>query len=261
MGISMNRLIVENRKFHTLQEMFSVSNNFQVIAGPCSVESEEQIYTVAEKVKSLDLAFFRGGAYKPRTSPYEFQGMGKEGLILLKQIKEKYNLITVSEIIDIRNIEIMIDHVDIIQVGSRNMTNFSLLSELGTINTPVLLKRGLMSTIDEFVYAAEYIAMGGNENIVMCERGIRTFDSATRNTLDLACVAIIKERTSLPVIVDLSHSLGRKDIIVQMAKASRACGADGIMAETHNCPEKALSDSRQQLSFDELEKLVLAIRA
>ncbi len=257
----MNNLIVEKQKFKTLQEMFSINNDFQIIAGPCSIESEKQMDIVANKIKELKINFIRGGAYKPRTSPYDFQGLGQDGLSILNLIRIKYNLITVSEIMDIRDIEILIDNIDVIQVGSRNMTNFSLLKELGNTNKPILLKRGLMSTINEFLYAAEYIAVGGNENIVMCERGIRTFENATRNTLDLACVAILKEKTSLPVIVDLSHSLGRKDIVVQMAKASKACGADGIMIETHNCPVNALSDSKQQLSLDEFEKLVYEIKA
>lgn len=257
----MNNLIVEKQKFKTLQEMFSLNDAFQIIAGPCSIESEEQMDIVANKIKELKINFIRAGAYKPRTSPYDFQGLGQEGLSILNLMRSKYNLITVSEIMDIRDIEMLIDKIDVIQVGSRNMTNFSLLKELGKTNKPILLKRGLMSTINEFMYAAEYIAVGGNENIVMCERGIRTFEDATRNTLDLACVAILKKKTSLPVIVDLSHSLGRKDIVVQMAKASKACGADGIMIETHNCPIKALSDSKQQLSLDEFEKLVYEIRA
>lgn len=252
----MKNLNVEKEKFKSLQEIFMVNNDFQIIAGPCSIESKEQMNIIAGKIKELKINFIRGGAYKPRTSPYDFQGLGQEGLSILKQIRNEYNLITISEVMDIRDIDITMDSIDIIQVGSRNMTNFSLLKELGNTNKPILLKRGLMSTIEEFIYAAEYIAIGGNQNIVMCERGIRTFENATRNTLDLSCVAIVKERTTLPVIVDLSHSIGRKDIIVQMAKASKACGADGIMVETHNCPAEALSDSKQQLTLDELEKLV-----
>lgn len=255
----MNKLKVENKRFRTLHEMFSLKNEVQIIAGPCSIENENQMNLVASKIKELDIKFIRGGAYKPRTSPYDFQGLGLEGLYILNDIKNKYKLITVSEIMDIRDIELM-DSVDIIQVGSRNMTNFSLLKELGNINKPILLKRGLMSTVYEFLCAAEYIAMGGNDNIIMCERGIRTFENSTRYTLDLACVAILKEKTSLPVIVDLSHSLGRKDIVSKVAKASIACGADGIMIETHNYPDEALSDSKQQLSLDEFENFMNKIK-
>lgn len=255
----MEKLIVENEKFNNIREMFSLKSDFAIIAGPCSIESEEQIDFIADKIKKMGVKMLRGGAYKPRTSPYSFQGMQKEGLEILKRIGKKHRLKTVSEIMDTRDIDVMIDNVDFIQVGSRNMANYSLLKELGKTNKPILLKRGLMSTIDEFIYAAEYIAMGGNRNIVLCERGIRTFEIATRNTLDLSCVPIIKNRTKLPIIVDLSHSLGRKDIIVQMAKASKACGADGIMIEVHNNPEKAMSDSLQKLTIDEFDVLVKEI--
>lgn len=252
----MEELIVKKDIFNSIQEMFSLKNEFPIIAGPCAIESEEQMDVIASKIKEFGITMLRGGAYKPRTSPYDFQGLQEEGLSILKTVGKKHNLKTVSEIMDIRDIEALINSVDFIQVGSRNMSNFSLLKELGKIDTPILLKRGLMSTIEEFVYAAEYIAMGGNRNIVLCERGIRTFEKATRNTLDLCCVPIVKEKTKLPIIVDLSHSLGRKDIVVQMAKASKACGADGIMVEVHNCPEKAMSDSLQQLTIKELEVLV-----
>ncbi|MBE5806272.1 MAG: 3-deoxy-7-phosphoheptulonate synthase [Clostridiales bacterium] len=252
----MEKLIVENEKFNTIGEMFSLKNDFAIIAGPCSIESEEQTDYIADKIKKMGVTMLRGGAYKPRTSPYAFQGMQKEGLAILKKVGKKHNLKTVSELMDVRDLETVINSVDLIQVGSRNMANFSLLKELGKTNKPILLKRGLMSTVDEFIYAAEYIAMGGNRNIILCERGIRTFENATRNTLDLSCVPIIKSRTNLPIIVDLSHSLGRKDIVVQMAKASKACGADGIMVEVHNNPEKALSDSLQQLTINEFEVLV-----
>lgn len=252
----MEKLIVENEKFNTLGEILSVKSDFAIIAGPCSIESEEQTDYIADKIKKMGATILRGGAYKPRTSPYAFQGMQKNGLEILKKIGKKYNLKTVSELMDIRDLETVINSVDIIQVGSRNMANYSLLKELGKTSKPILLKRGLMSTIDEFIYAAEYIAMGGNRNIILCERGIRTFENATRNTLDLSCVPIIKSRTNLPIIVDLSHSLGRKDIVVQMAQASKACGADGIMVEVHNNPEKAMSDSLQQLTINEFEVLV-----
>lgn len=252
----MEKLIVENEKFNTIKEMFSLENDFAIIAGPCSIESEEQTDYIANKIKKMGVTILRGGAYKPRTSPYAFQGLQEEGLVILKKVGKKYNLKTVSELMDIRDLENIIDSVDLIQVGSRNMANYSLLKELGKTDKPILLKRGLMSTIDEFIYAAEYIAMGGNRNIILCERGIRTFETATRNALDLSCVPIIKSRTNLPIIVDLSHSLGRKDIVVQMAKASIACGADGIMVEVHNNPEKALSDSFQQLTINEFKVLV-----
>lgn len=252
----MELLSIEKNTFLSLKELFSFSEIFSIIAGPCAIESYEQMEQVAKIIKSLGLNFIRGGAYKPRTSPHAFQGLGAEGIKILNDIKRKYELISVTEVMDTRDVEFVSEYTDIIQIGSRNMSNFSLLKEVGKVKNPVLLKRGLMATVEEFLLAAEYIVSSGNKNIIMCERGIRTFETGTRNTLDLSCVAIIKKRLSLPVIVDLSHSLGRKDIIIPMAHASRAVGADGVMIETHPNPKEALSDSNQQLNLNEFNMLV-----
>ena len=207
----------------------------------------------------LNVKFIRGGAYKPRTSPYSFQGLGLEGLKIIDAIRKKYNLLAVSEIVDLRDIESGIQYIDIIQIGLRNMHNYSLLKEVGKINHPVLLKRGMMFTVDELLYAAEYIAFNGNENIILCERGIHTFDNSTRCTLDLSCVCIIKNYMSIPVIVDLSHSLGRKDIISLAAKGVLASGADGIMLEVCPNPSAALSDSNQQLDINQFHTFLNSI--
>lgn len=207
-------------------------------------------------IKSLiakNIKYIRAGAFKPRTSPDNFQGLGIEGLKILDSLRKKYNVKIVSEIIDKEHIGIMSKTVDILQVGTRNMQNYSLLKALGKVDIPVILKRGMSATIDEFKYAAQYISNGGNKKIILCERGIRSFDNSTRNLLDLSCVAIIKKETNYPIIVDISHSLGRKDIALELTKASLAVGADGIMVEVHNNPEKALSDSGQQMSLSEFD--------
>lgn len=227
-----------------------------ILAGPCAVESYEQMSKVAQCISRHSLKYIRGGAYKPRTSPYSFQGLGKEGLHILKAVCDEYNLIGVTEILDIRDLDDIQSCVDILQVGARNMYNYPLLRELGKLKKTVLLKRGFMSTYKELMLAAEYILNNGNDNIIICERGIRTFETSTRNTLDLSIVALIKEDTEIPVIVDLSHSLGRKDIIVPMAKASVAAGANGLMVEVHPNPDKALSDQKQQLSINEFENVL-----
>jgi 3-deoxy-7-phosphoheptulonate synthase len=237
-----------------ISDMFQRPNNFSIIAGPCAIESYEQLEHIAESLLELGLIFFRGGAFKPRTSPYSFQGIGHEGLKMLGAIRNKYNLRIVSEIMDVRDIELGLQYIDLIQIGSRNMHNTPLLKELGKTNHPVLLKRGWMATLEEFLMAVEYIRSEGNNNIAVCERGIRTFETSTRNTLDISSVAIIKKETNLPIIIDLSHSLGRKDIMLPVAKAVYALGADGIMIEVHNNPQKALSDSSQQLSIDEFSQ-------
>ncbi|AVP37322.1 3-deoxy-7-phosphoheptulonate synthase [Staphylococcus felis] len=221
------------------------------VFGPCSVESYEQVEAVAKDLKSKGEKFIRGGAFKPRTSPYDFQGLGEEGLKILKKIKDQYDLNVVSEIVHPRDFEIANQYLDVFQIGARNMHNFELLKEAGRTNKPILLKRGLSATIEEFIYAAEYIAAQGNQNIILCERGIRTYEKATRNTLDISAVPILKQGTHLPVLVDVTHSTGRKDIMLPTAKAALAVGADGVMAEVHPEPSVALSDSGQQMDLDE----------
>ena len=226
-----------------------------LIAGPCAVESEEQIERVAACVAQLGLKFLRGGAFKPRTSPDAFQGLGHEGLRLLRQAADRHGLAVVSEVTDPREIEAMADRVDLFQVGARNMANYELLKELGALRKPVLLKRSFAATIDEFLCAAEYLAKFGSADIALCERGIRTFERQTRFTLDIAAVPILKTKTALPVIVDVSHAAGRPDLIEPLARAALAAGADGLMVEVHPCPETALSDAAHQLTTQELERL------
>jgi len=232
-----------------------------MIAGPCSVESYTQLEKVSAFLSENQVKMLRAGAYKPRTSPKSFQGLGRDGVKIIHEICEKYGLISVTEIMDIRDLEYMEQKIDVLQLGSRNMYNYSMLKELGKTNKPILLKRGLMATVEEFVFAAEYIQNEGNARIIMCERGIRTFEQETRNTLDLSCVALLKQKTNYPVVADLSHSLGRKDIMVPMAKASLAAGADMLMLEVHPEPEKALSDAKQQLNLNEFHKILYNIGA
>ncbi len=253
-------MLVYNNNFKTLNKLFDLNSNIHIIAGPCAVESLEQMEQTAQFIVKNGLKFIRGGAYKPRTCPYDFQGLGEEGLKILGHIKKKYDLITVSEIMDPRDIEKAIDYIDVIQIGSRNMYNYSLLKEVGKTNHPVLLKRGMTATVNEFLNAAEYVVSNGNTNVILCERGIRTFEDSTRNTLDISCIAIIKHETSLPIIADLSHSLGRTDIVLSIAKAVKAMNIDGIMLELHPEPKKALSDQQQQLSFREFECLLEEIK-
>ena len=218
-----------------------------IIAGPCSVENRDQIISIAGEVKKAGAGFLRGGAYKPRTSPYSFQGLGSEGLNLLVEAKHKTGLPIVTEIVDVKQLEIF-DEVDIIQVGARNMQNYTLLKELGYIRKPILLKRGSASTTTELLMSAEHIMNGGNDRIILCERGIRTFSNYTRNTLDLSAVPVLKKQSHLPVIVDPSHATGLSWLVPAMAKASIAAGADGIILEVHNNPEKALSDGEQSIT-------------
>lgn len=227
--------------------------NKSFVFGPCSVESFEQVEAVAKNLHAKGEKFIRGGAFKPRTSPYDFQGLGVEGLKILKQIKDKYDLNVVSEIVNPNDFEVADEYLDVFQIGARNMQNFELLKEAGRTKKPILLKRGLSATIEEFVYAAEYIASQGNQNIILCERGIRTYEKATRNTLDISAVAILKQGTHLPVMVDVTHSTGRKDIMLPTAKAALAVGADGVMAEVHPDPSVALSDAGQQMDLDEFQ--------
>lgn len=226
-----------------------------IIAGPCSVESFEIMDETASFLKHIGVEYLRGGAFKPRTSPYSFQGLGDEGLQILKSIKEKHDIKVVSELLDVRDIELVCDVCDVIQIGSRNMYNYSLLREVGKTNKKVLLKRGMSATIEEWLNAAEYIAIEGKCEIILCERGIRTFENYTRNTLDLNCVPIIKQKTNLKVIVDPSHGTGRRELIKSMSYGAIACGADGLMIEMHPKPDEAISDGYQSVNFEEFSKL------
>lgn len=219
------------------------------VFGPCAVESYEQVAAVAATIQEKGLKLIRGGAYKPRTSPYDFQGLGLEGLKILKEVSKEYGLGVITEIVTPSDLDHAIDYIDVIQIGARNMQNFELLKAAGATNKPVLLKRGLAATIDEFIHAAEYIMSKGNENIILCERGIRTYEKATRNTLDISAVPILKQETHLPVMVDVTHSTGRRDLLLPCAKAAIAIGADGVMAEVHPDPSVALSDQQQQMDI------------
>ena len=257
-----------NRKFHPNDTVIQVGDakigggNFAMIAGPCSVETEEQIIDVAMAVKASGADILRGGAFKPRTSPYAFQGMKDEGIRLLLKAKEASGLPIVTEIMNINTLDLFED-VDIIQVGARNMQNFDLLKELGKTKKPILLKRGLANTLQELLMSAEYIMSEGNEDIILCERGIRTFETATRNTLDLSCVPVLHELSHLPVVIDPSHATGKSRLVPPMAAAAAAAGADGIMVEVHNNPAAALCDGAQSLTpaqFDELNKRVQKVR-
>lgn len=259
-----------NRKFHPDDTVVQVCENaaiggghFSVIAGPCSVECESQIVEVARRVKAAGAHFLRGGAFKPRTSPYDFQGLGGEGIELLKAAREETGLPIVTEIMDIRSLPLFED-VDVIQVGARNTQNFDLLKELGKCHKPILLKRGLAGTIKELLMSAEYIIASGNEQVILCERGIRTYESTyTRNTLDLSAVPVLKELTHLPVVVDPSHATGKASLVSSMAMAATAAGADGLMIEVHNDPIHALSDGAQSLTpdqFDSVMQRILKVR-
>jgi len=227
-----------------------------VMAGPCTVESEDQIIAIAKEVKKSGATILRGGAFKPRTSPKDFQGLGEEGLKFLLKAKEETELPIVTEVMDTRDVALVSEYADILQVGTRNMQNYALLKELGKADKPVLLKRGMWSTLKEFLSAAEYILAGGNENVMLCERGIRTFSDFTRNTLDLSIVPVLKAESHLPVIVDPSHGTGRRDIVKPMALAAIACGADGLTIEAHTNPQKAISDADQTISTSDLHGLM-----
>ena len=233
---------------------------FTVIAGPCSVESREQLLSVSEMVKKAGAKIIRGGAYKPRTSPYSFQGLGEEGLKLLKEANQATGLPTVSEVIDPADVELMGQYVDALQIGARNMQNFRLLEAVGDAKIPVILKRGMSATIEELLLAAEYIYARGNTQIVLCERGIRTFETATRNTLDLNAVALIKQKSHLPVIVDPSHGTGIRELVTPLSRAAAAVGADGIIVESHLKPEEALSDGHQALTESMFHQLMSDIQ-
>ncbi len=257
-----------NRKFHPDDTVIDVcghkigGGNFQFIAGPCSVESSEQILSIANDIKAAGANFLRGGAFNPRTSPYAFQGMRAEGLELLEKAKAETGAPIVTEIMDLSHLP-MFENVDVIQVGARNMQNFDLLQELGKTKKPILLKRGLANTLQELLMSAEYIMSEGNENIILCERGIRTYETYTRNTLDLSAVPVLHELTHLPVVVDPSHATGKAALVPSMAAAAAACGADGIMLEVHNNPTCALCDGAQSITpaqFAEVYKTVQKVR-
>src|SRR5690625_521830 len=226
----------------------------QFIIGPCAVENYEQVEAVGKAIKDRGLRLLRGGAFKPRTSPYDFQGLGIEGMKILKRVADEHDLAVISEIVNPADLEEAADYLDVIQIGARNMQNFELLKAAGELNKPVLLKRGLSAKISEFINAAEYINSRGNGQIILCERGIRTYETATRNTLDISAVPILKQETHLPVIVDVTHSTGRRDLLIPTAKAAIAVGADGIMAEVHPDPAVALSDAQQQMDFEQFEQ-------
>ncbi len=258
-----------NRKFHPDNTVISFDGGQKIgdgslciMAGPCSVESEEQLNGIAEKVKKSGATFLRGGAFKPRTSPYAFQGLKAEGLDLLKEARRVTGLPIVTEIMRVSHID-MFENVDIIQVGARNMQNFELLKELGKIDKPILLKRGLAATIEEFLMSAEYIMAGGNDKVILCERGIRTYETATRNTLDISAVPVLRKLTHLPIIVDPSHASGKSWLVEPLAMAAVAAGVDGLMIEVHNDPPHALSDGAQSLTpeqFDLVAKRVFAMK-
>lgn len=230
------------------------------MAGPCSVENREQIREIAARVREMGASVLRGGAFKPRTSPYSFQGLGEEGLALLREAADENGLLVVSEVMDTTQISLVSQYVDILQVGARNMQNFVLLKALGTTDKPVLLKRGLSATIEEWLLSAEYIMVGGNHQVILCERGIRTFEPYTRNTLDLSAIPIIEKLSHLPIVVDPSHGTGRREKVAPMARAAVAAGADGLLIEVHNCPDKALSDGAQSLYPEQFQRLMEEIR-
>lgn len=251
-----------NRKFKPDDTIVNVSGvpiggkNIVVIGGPCAVESAEQINEIAPIVQKAGAKLLRGGAYKPRTSPYSFQGLGLEGLNLLEQVKKTYNIPVVSEIMSVDELPYFVEKVDLIQVGARNMQNFNLLKELGKIDKPILLKRGLANTIEEWLMSAEYILAGGNSNVILCERGIRTYETSTRNTLDISSIPVIKRLTHLPIIIDPSHAAGRWEYVEALSKAAVAAGADGLIIEVHQNPEAALSDGQQSLKPGRFKNLV-----
>jgi len=240
----------------------SIGNgNLTVIAGPCAVENEDQIFTICEFLSKQNVKILRGGAYKPRTSPYSFQGLKKDGLILMRQAADKFNMNVITEVMDTNLVDEVAQYADILQVGTRNMQNYQLLRALSKIDKPVMLKRGMSSTMEEWLLAAEYILSGGNYKVILCERGIRTFETATRNTLDLSIVPLLKSVSHLPVIVDPSQGTGVRELVTPMSLAAMAAGADGIMVEVHNQPEEALSDGAQPLYFDQFSGLINRLKA
>ncbi|MFA5527092.1 MAG: 3-deoxy-7-phosphoheptulonate synthase [Peptostreptococcales bacterium] len=255
-----------NRKFHPTDTVVDIlgqkigHDTFTVIAGPCSIEGNEDYLSISEKVKASGAHILRGGAFKPRTSPYSFQGMGEEGIEIMKEARKKTGLPIVSELMSIDKIDFFVENVDIIQIGARNMQNYNLLQEVGKTNKPILLKRGLSATIEEFLMSAEYIMAKGNENVILCERGIRTFEKYTRNTLDISAVPVIKKHSHLPIIIDPSHAGGKWWLVEPLAKAAMAVGADGIMIEVHNDPQKALCDGDQSIKPERFDDLMSTLK-
>ena len=231
-----------------------------VMAGPCSVESREQIFATARQVKAAGAKFLRGGAFKPRSSPYSFQGLGVEGLKLLKEVSDETGLLIVSEVMEISQIELMLPYVDLLQVGARNMQNFNLLREIGLVRKPVLLKRGIAATIEELLLSAEYIMAGGNYDVMLCERGIRTFETYTRNTMDISAIPVVKKLSHLPILGDPSHGTGRREQVAPMARAAVAAGCDGLLIEVHPNPDKAFSDGAQSLFPEQFARLMAELR-
>ncbi len=231
-----------------------------IMAGPCSIESEEQINTVAERVAAAGARILRGGAFKPRTSPYSFQGLGEDGLKLMRAAADRYHLKVITEVMDKSQIDLVERYADILQVGARNMQNFTFLKDLGKASKPVMLKRGLSATIEEWLMSAEYILSGGNQNVILCERGIRTFETATRNTLDIGAIPVVQKKSHLPVIADPSHGIGIRDKVIPMARACVAAGADGIMVEVHHDPDHAKSDGAQSLFPDQFSQMMKEVR-
>jgi len=257
---------LSNRKFKPEPSVIKVKgfsiggDSFSIVAGPCSVESREQILETARFLKSQGVCFLRGGTFKPRTSPYAFQGLGQQGLEYLKEAAEETGMAIVTEVTSLKTLEIAIDYVDVFQIGARNMHSFELLKEVGKAGKPVVLKRGLSATIDEWLNAAEYIMREGNNQVILCERGIRTFETATRNTLDISAVPVIRSKSHLPVLIDPSHATGVRDYIAPLCKAAMAVGADGIMIEVHPTPSRALSDGAQSLDFDDFKKMLSELK-
>ncbi|AEE14378.1 phospho-2-dehydro-3-deoxyheptonate aldolase [Thermodesulfobium narugense DSM 14796] len=255
-----------SREFHPLDTIINMKDlkiggeQLVVMAGPCAVESRELSFEVAKAIKRCGAKILRGGAFKPRSSPYSFQGLGEEGLKYLREAADEYGLKVVTEVMDTRDVELVASYADILQVGTRNMQNFPLLREVGGCSKPVLLKRGLSSSIEEWLLAAEYILAEGNQDVILCERGIRTFEKYTRNTLDLSAVPLVKQLSHLPIIVDPSHATGKRSLVAPMARAAIASGADGLMIEVHPRPEEALSDGPQSLNLNEFETLMKEIR-
>jgi len=251
-----------SREFHPESTLVKVGpveiggDYFTVIAGPCAVENEEQVIASAKAAKKMGASILRGGAFKPRSSPYSFQGLGEEGLRLLARARDITGLPVVTEVVDVRHVVVVANHVDVLQIGARNMQNFLLLREVGMQQKPVLLKRGMSSTVEELLMAAEYIVQGGNTNVILCERGIRTFETATRNTLDLSSVPIVKNLSHLPIIVDPSHATGKREVITALARGALAVGADGVMVEIHPDPKAALCDGPQSLDFEQFGEMM-----
>ncbi|MBC5637958.1 bifunctional 3-deoxy-7-phosphoheptulonate synthase/chorismate mutase [Ornithinibacillus sp. BX22] len=262
-----NKALLVSRKAHPNDTIVEIngtklgSGEQHFIMGPCAVESYEQVKAVALAMKAQGLTLMRGGAFKPRTSPYDFQGLGMEGLQILRQVADEVGMSIISEILTPHDVEVALQYTDVIQIGARNMQNFELLKTVGRFNKPILLKRGLAATIEEFINAAEYILAQGNDQVILCERGIRTYEKATRNTLDISAVPILKKETHLPVVVDVTHSTGRKDLLFPTAKAALAIGADAIMAEVHPDPTVALSDAQQQMNIPEFHEFMDGLKA